>query len=173
MKSFAKLYLKAAALFAMSIVGTGAAVAADLTRVFYPNEAQMAFTVDVPTGWEMTPQEDADGYFEVAGPNGLELSFRVVPGSDIKQAVQDHVDYLEENFSEVQAEEAKEIKINGLDALLMPAKALDEDEVKRDLGAGWFILAGGQIGELWYNVDDSDQAGKAAAIAVLRSLKGK
>lgn len=173
MKSVVKAYLVAAALLATLIIGNATAAAAGLTRVHYPNEAGMVFTVDVPSNWEMTPQEDEEGYFEVAGPNGLELSFRVVPGSDIKQAVEDHVEYLGENFSEVQAEEAKEIKINGLDAILMPAKALDEDEVKRDLGAGWFILVDGHIGELWYNVDDSDQAGKAAAIAVLRSLKGK
>lgn len=145
--------------------------AGDLTRVFYPNQAAPAFIVDVPSDWELTPQEDADGYFEVAGPNDLELSFRVVPGADIKKAVADHIAYLEENFSEIEVADTKEVTINGMDAILLPGKGVDEDDSKRELGAGWFKLKDGQIGELWYNVDDTDGEGKAAASAVLNSLK--
>ena len=128
--------------------------------------------MDVPSDWEMTPQEDEDGYFEVAGPNDLELSFRVVPGADIDKAVKDHVAYLKETFTDIKVEEAKEVKINGLEAILLPGSGVDEDESKRDLGAGWFKLSGGQIGELWYNVEETDEAGKTAAAAVLNSLKG-
>lgn len=149
------------------------APAAGLTRVFYPDEANMAFSVDIPSDWKMIPQEDEDSYFEVEGPNGLELSFRIVPGGDIDKALKDHVAYLEENFTEITMSDAKEVSINGLEAILLPGGGVDEDEVQRDLGAGWFKLPGDQVGELWYNADDSDAAGKQAAIAVLNSLKGK
>lgn len=143
-----------------------------LTHVSYPNATDLAFSVDVPSDWEMTPQEEEDGYFEVAGPNDLELSFRVVPGADIDAAIKAHVDYLKENFTEIEVADPKKVTINGMEAVLLPGTGVDEDESKRELGAGWFKLKGGQIGELWYNVEDSDGEGKAAASAVLNSLKG-
>ena len=147
--------------------------AAGLTTVHYPTQANAQFTVTVPSDWTLIPQgeEGAEDYFEVEGPNGLELSFRVVPGADIEQAVKDHVAYLEENFSEIAMGESRETQINGMDAILLPAKGKDEDDVLRDFGAGWFKLADGAIGELWYNVDASDAAGTKAAIDVLNSLK--
>lgn len=173
MKSAFKTCFAALATLLIAAATLSPAVAADVTRVYYPNQAEMAFTVDVPSDWEMTPQEDEDGYFEVAGPNDLELSFRVVPGADIDAAVADHVTYLKENFTDIKVADAKPVTINGLDAILLPGTGVDEDDSARELGAGWFKLPGGQIGELWYNVDDSDAAGKAAASAVLNSLKGK
>lgn len=149
------------------------AAAAGLTEVHYPTQDDAQFIVDVPSDWTLIPQgeEGAEDYFEVEGPNGLELSFRVVPGANIDQAVKDHIAYLEENFSDVKMAESKETKINGMDAIILPATGKDEDGVARDFGAGWFQLEGGAIGELWYNVDDSDDAGTAAAIAVLNSLR--
>lgn len=147
--------------------------AAGLTTVHYPTQANAQFTVTVPSDWTLIPQgeEGAEDYFEVEGPKGLELSFRVVPGADIDQAVKDHVAYLEENFSEITMGDSRETQINGMDAILLPAKGKDEDGVAREFGAGWFKLADGAIGELWYNVDASDAAGTKAAIDVLNSLK--
>lgn len=149
------------------------ALAGGLTQVYYPSQTDAQFTVAVPSDWTLTPQgeEGADDYFEVEGPNSLELSFRVVPGADIDAAVQAHIAYLQENFSDVSMGEAKETKINGMDAIIMPAKGKDEDGVARDFGAGWFQLADGAVGELWYNVALSDAAGAEAAVAVLNSLK--
>lgn len=147
--------------------------AADLTQVYYPTQAEAQFTVAVPSDWELTPQgvEGAEDYFEVAGPNGLELSFRTVPGADIDAAVQAHIAYLKENFTEIAMGDAHETTINGMEAIILPAKGKDEDGVLREFGAGWFKLGGDAVGELWYNVDDSDSAGKSAAAAVLNSLK--
>lgn len=147
--------------------------AADLTQVFYPSKDATQFTVDVPSAWTLTPQgeDGAEDYFEVEGPNGLELSFRVVPGADIDKAVADHITYLKENFTEITMGDSRETRINGMDAILLPAKGIDEDGVARDFGAGWFQLAGGAVGELWYNVDVTDSAGAASAVAVLNSLK--
>lgn len=144
-----------------------------LTQVYYPTQDQAQFTVAIPSDWELTPQgeEGAEDYFEIEGPNGLELSFRVVPGANIDKAVKDHIEYLRENFTEIELGDSKETKINGMDAIILPAKGLDEDEVARDLGAGWFQLRGGAVGELWYNVEVSDSAGKNAATAVLNSLR--
>ncbi len=173
MNSAFKSCVRALGALLLAATALSPAVAADLTRVVYPNEAEMVFSVDVPSDWEMTPQEDEDGYFEVAGPNDLELSFRVVPGADIDAAVKDHVAYLKENFTDIKVADAKPVTINGLEAILLPGTGVDEDESARELGAGWFKLPGGQIGELWYNVEDGDAAGKAAASAVLNSLKGK
>lgn len=136
MKSMLKTCLIAvgALLFASATIRSAAA--AELTRVYYPNEAEMAFSVDVPSNWKMIPQEDEDGYFEVEGTDGLELAFRVVPGADIKAATTDHIDYLKENFSDIELKDAVEIKINGLEAILLPGLGVDEDDSKRVLGAG-------------------------------------
>ena len=172
MQSVFKTCFVALAALLLAATSVNPALAGDLTRVFYPTEAEMAFTVDIPSDWEMTPQEDEDGYFEVAGPNDLELSFRVVPGADIDAAVADHVAYLKENFTDIKVADAKPVTINGLDAILLPGTGVDEDDSARELGAGWFKLPGGRSGEVWYSVDVTDKAGRAEALAVLRSLKG-
>lgn len=147
--------------------------AGDLTQVYYPTQSAAQFTIAVPSDWTLTPQgeEGAEDYFEVEGPNGLELSFRTVPGADIDAAVQAHIAYLTENFTDIVMGDARETSINGMEAILLPAHGKDEDGAAREFGAGWFKLGGDAIGELWYNVDDADADSKAAAVAVLNSLK--
>ncbi len=127
----------------------------------------------MPSEWTLIAQgeEGAEDYFEVEGPNGLELSFRVVPGADIEKAVEDQIAYLEENFTDITIGESRETRINGMDAIILPAKGKDEDGMARDFGAGWFNLGGGAVGELWYNVALSDNTGAKAAVAGLNSLK--
>ena len=154
---------------------SAAAFAEDLTQVFYPDEESVEFIVMVPSAWEMTAQE-GDGpedYFEVEGPNDLELSFRTVPGADIEKAVEAHIKYLKENFTDIKMEETVETKVNGLEAILLPGSGKDEDGVQREFGAGWFQISEEKIGELWYNVAADDAKGAAAALAVLNSLSGK
>jgi len=148
------------------------AAAMELTRVYYPNQANMAFTVDVPSHWEMTPQDSDAGFFEVEGPFGLELSFRLVPAGDVKAAIEDHVRYLKAHFTEVTMAPAEPKSVNGLEAVVLPGTGVDEFGSDRELGAGWFKLPDGRIGEVWYSVDVTDKAGRAEALAVLRSLKG-
>lgn len=148
------------------------ALAMELTRVYYPNQANAAFTVDVPSHWEMTPQESADGFFEVEGPFGLELSFRLVPGGDVKTAIEDHVKYLNKHFTEVTIADAEPKSVNGLEAVVLPGTGVDEFGSDRELGAGWFKLPDGRIGEVWYSVDVTDKAGRAEALEVLKSLRG-
>ena len=173
MKKTTRPFAVLTSLILLAAMSLTPAWAGDLTQVFYPSQAEAQFTVDVPSAWSLTPQgeDGAEDYFEVEGPNGLELSFRVVPGADIDKAVADHITYLKENFTEITMGDSRETKINGMDAILLPAKGIDEDGVARDFGAGWFQLAGGAVGELWYNVDVTDSAGAASAVAVLNSLK--
>lgn len=149
------------------------AFAGELTQVYYPTQSAAQFTVAVPSDWTMTPQgaDGAEDYFEVEGPNGLELSFRTVPGADMDAAVQAHIAYLKENFTDIAMGDARETSINGMEAILLPAHGKDEDGVAREFGAGWFKLGGDAVGELWYNVDDADADGKSAAVAVLNSIK--
>ncbi len=173
MKATARPFVFMTMLILLAALATPPVWAGGLTQVFYPSQEDTQFTVEVPSDWTLTPQgeEGAEDYFEVEGPNGLELSFRVVPGADIDAAVKDHIAYLKENFTDIALGESKETRINGMDAIILPAKGKDEDGVARDFGAGWFQLGGGAVGELWYNVDVSDAAGTQAAAAVLNSLK--
>lgn len=154
-------------------VAIAPATAATLTQVYYPSQANAQFVVAIPSDWTLTPQgeDGAEDYFEVEGPNGLELSFRVVPGADIDSAVKAHIDYLKENFTDITMGDSKETQINGMNAIILPAHGKDEDDAAREFGAGWFELGAGAVGELWYNVDDTDAAGKTAAAAALNSLK--
>lgn len=166
---FAAAFVCAAALF----VTPAARADGELTRVFYPSQEEAAFTVDIPSGWEMKAQgeEGAEEYFEVGGPNGVELSFRTVPGGDVEAALEKHVAYLKENFSDIKVEEPAKATIGGMEAVLLPATGTDADGSVRDLGAGFFKISDSEAGELWYNVAKTDSAGGAAAVAVLNSIK--
>ena len=160
-------------MFAAWVTAPLALADGELTRVHYPSQAAADFTVDVPSAWKMIPQgeDGAEDYFEVEGPNGLELSFRTVPGGDIQAAITAHVAYLKENFSDIEVGESIETKINGMDTIILPVTGTDEDGSVRDLGGGWFQVSPTVVGELWYNVDKSDEASGAGAVAVLNSLK--
>lgn len=154
---------------------TSAPLLASATRVHYPDQQNTLFTVDTPAGWTLTPQgeEDAEDYFYVSGPNGEELAFRTIDGSDIEAAIEAHVAYLTEHFSNLKLGEAVPTSINGMEAVILPAVGTDEEGSVRDLGSGWFKISANTLGELWYNVDQSNPAGKNAASAVLNSLKGR
>lgn len=149
------------------------ALAEEPTTIAYPTTDAVEFTVVIPAGWKMIQQGDpgAEEFFEVEGPNGLELSFRSIAGAEIEKAVETHVAYLKENFTDVKPAELKEIKIDGQEAILLPAGAKDEDGKVRDTGAGWFKISDAKIGELWWNVEEGDAAGAKAAIEVLNSIK--
>lgn len=172
MKSVLKHCLLVFGALLVAAASIRSAAAMELTRVYYPTEADMAFTVDVPSHWEMTPQERKSGFFEVEGPFGLELSFRLVPGGDVKTAIEDHVKYLNKHFTEVTIADAEPKSVNGLEAVVLPGTGVDEFGSDRELGAGWFKLPDGRIGEVWYSVDVTDKAGRAEALEVLKSLRG-
>jgi len=148
--------------------------AGELTKVFYPNQEEAAFTLLVPSDWNMIPQgeEGAEDYFEVEGPN-LYLSFRIVPDGDLETAIEEHVEYLQEEYTDVEMAEPEEKEINGMEAFLLPAAGKDEDGELRELGSGWFLLdeESELIGELWYDVPADDDDAIAAAVAVLNSLQ--
>lgn len=142
--------------------------------IAYPDTEKTVFTITVPDDWTLTPQGHEDGdedYFYVESEDTT-LAFRLVPGANYEQAMDDHIAYLEEHYTDVKLSDVKEVQINGLDTVLMPAVGTDEDGNRRQLGSGWFMLPGGkQVGELWYDVAIDDKAEEAAAIAVLNSLR--
>lgn len=145
----------------------------ELTRVFYPDQENTSFTVEIPSAWQMKAQgeEGAEEYFEVAGPNGVELSFRTIPDGDVDAAAMRHIEYLKEHFTELNVSEAQPGVIGGMEAVLLPATGTDASGSVRDLGAGFFKISETEAGELWYNVGKTDSAGGAAAVAVLQSIK--
>lgn len=174
MNSSARHFIASSLLYVLAAIASAPAQAdGGMTRVFYPTKDAADFVVDVPSDWKLIPQgeDGAEDYFEVAGPSGLELSFRTVPGADMENAVKDHIAYLNEHFTDVKLGDKLETKINGMDAIILPAVATDEDGSERDIGAGWFLISDKAIGELWYNADNADAATKTAATAVLNSLK--
>jgi|CXWL01.1.fsa_nt_gi hypothetical protein len=174
MNTSARHFIAISMLYVLAAIASAPAQAdGGMTRVFYPTQEAAEFVVDVPSDWKLMAQgeEGAEDYFEVEGPNGLELSFRTVPGADMEKAVKDHIAYLNEHFTDVKLGKQVETKINGMDAIILPAVATDEDDSERDIGAGWFLISDKAIGELWYNVDNADEANKTAASAVLNSLK--
>jgi hypothetical protein len=175
--SFASRFLAfafgAASLALLASAPTIARADGELTRVFYPSQESASFTVDIPSAWQMKSQGEAgaEEYFEVAGPNGVELSFRTIPEGDVDAAIQRHIAYLQENFAEVEVGKPAPATLGGMEGMLLPASGKDAGGSVRDLGAGWFKISDSEAGELFYNVGKSDGAGGAAAVAVLQSIK--
>ena len=123
---------------------------------------------------EIEPAEEEGGYFTLTGPTGAMLSFRTVEGSEegMKDAIADSLAYVKETYSNVQLDDAKDHKVNGLEGFYSTGSGKDKDDGSVVVfGMAWYALEDGSIGEIWFEAGNTDKAGAEAADKILNTFK--
>lgn len=160
----------AALMFAASLTVAPLAHAETLA---YPNADAASFVIDYPGSWEMTPGESVGDYLTLISPNGVTLMLRTIPGEsdDIQQAVKDSIEYVRENYTDVELADPKESEHRGLKGFYLNGTATDSDIGSVRLGMAWYQLNDGTIGEIWFVGSSEDAEGIDEAAAILESLR--
>jgi len=143
--------------------------------ICYPNPDEAVFTVTVPdNSWEFTPSEDESvdgGYCTLERENTI-LYFRTVECSEdaIMDAIEDSVDYLSEEFDEVNIEDPSELTIQGYDALASSGTGLDGDGYSWVFGFAWIFIDDQHIAEIWFESTQDEVANQRAASDILNTF---
>ncbi len=167
------MFLKKSVVVCLAAVSIFAG-AASAGIIAYPTAQKPSFVVDVPDAWELEPAEEEGGFFTVTGPTGVVLSFRAVGGGDLDGAIEESIGFIQENYSNVNLEPAKEAQQHGLSGAFAMGQGKDKSTGKASVFAvAWFELKDGSIGEIWYAADAGDKAGAAAAGKILDSFRAR
>jgi len=166
-----KAWFASAGIFAIGLTLTNPAVAETLG---YPNMEKASFLLDYPEDWAMVPGDNAGDYVSLASPSGVLMQLRAVEGSEsvMDQVIAENVQFLEDNFTKVELDAAKDINTeDGLTGSLLQGTAVDSDKKAVNFAIFYVALPDGKVADIWYSAFKGDAEGSKAAVAVLDSFR--
>ena len=161
--------LLAACLFAISAFAPAPTRADTLA---YPSPDAASFAVDYPSNWEMEPAAEVGDFVTLTGPTGVVVQIRTVPGTEaaLGEAIEAGAEHLGEAFSDVVLDEPQAIEGEHPGSLVV-GHGVNEDGAKVAFAMFYVAIPDGNIAEIWYAVEQGDEAGGKAAEAVLDSFR--
>ena len=167
--------MKKSALLPLLLLLSGllAFVTAQAKTLGYPDVKNASFLVDLPDDWTVEPGESVGDYVHVNSESGVYLAFRTIEGNEdsMKEAIEQSIAFLQENYQEVQVGDAKQVKQAGQEAFLMDGNGKDSEGDKVVFRMAWVALNDGHIGEVWFVAMADDEDGINAAGAALSSFR--
>lgn len=140
-------------------------------QIAYPTVDDALFAITAPDDWELTQAESEEEFFSIEGPTGAILFFRALPG-DLEESIDEHFEYLEEEFKDVNVNEPTEIESQGYASLVANGSGTSkEDDSDWIFGMAWFQFPDGTIAEIWFEAPADDAEGTATAKAILDSFQ--
>lgn len=157
-----------------TLVATGAGLAGTQT-LHYPTEDESMFTIEAPADWEVTGIDEVGEFGTLQNENGSLLQFRAVEcgteeatQAEIESIGDSTVKALEEDYSDVQLGEVKELDFGGRPGFQLSGEGKDKDGNKVEFGSFTIILGPTTIAEIWAAAYPED---KAVAEATLNSFR--
>jgi hypothetical protein len=165
-----KKLLVSAAAFLLIAIAAGAHAAP--VTLYYPEQRGADFSVVVPDSWELEQAEEEGGFFTVTGPTGAQLSFRTIETEDdaIESAIEQSVEWVFENYSDVELDDPEDIVQNGMDGFNMTGTARSEGRPVVIVMA-WLALKSSHLAEVIVVVDANDRRGLEAGERVIKTLR--
>ena len=157
---------------ALLLIVTATAAQAEPVTLYYPQQRGADFSIVVPGNWELEQAEEEGGFFTVTGPTGVQLSFRTIETEDdqIDAAIKQSVEWVFENYSDVDLEDPEDIVQNGMEGFNMTGTAKNgRDRVV--IVMAWLALKRSHLAEVIVVVDAKDRAGLNAAERVIKTLR--
>jgi hypothetical protein len=161
----------AAGVFVVSLTLANTAAAETLG---YPSMEKASFLLDYPDDWAMVPGDNEGDYVSLASASGVSLQLRTVEGSEsvMDQVIAENVQFLEDNFTQVEIGDAKDIDTDGgLTGSLVQGTGIDSDKKAVNFSIFFVTLPDGKIADIWYSAFKGDSEGSKAAAAVLDSFR--
>ena len=151
------------------------------TVISYPTADEATFAVTVPEDWELTPAEEAEDYFLVTGPTGVELWFRsmeVASGEEASAAVEDAMtsgqEWLAEHYEDCEFGEVAEGEREGMPFISLPGKGVHTESGEAvTFTIAFFFMENGSMAEFWGIVPVGDEEGLSSGQEILDSFEAQ
>lgn len=151
-----------------------AAVPSQAAPIYYPDQRNADFSIDVPDNWDLEQADEEGGFFTVTGPTGVQLSFRTIETDDdqIDAAIEQSVEWVFENYDKVEMSDPEDIVQNGMKGFNMTGTARDpQSRDKVVIVMAWLALKRSHLAEVMVIVEPNDKRGLAAAERVIKTLR--
>jgi hypothetical protein len=160
-----------AAVLLFAFVSTAASAAP--VKLYYPDQENADFSIEVPGNWELEQAEEEGGFFTVTGPTGVQLSFRTVRtrNDSIEASMEQSMQWVFDNFEDVELDDPEDVVQNGMEGFNMTGTGTDSNGDTMIIVMGWLALKRTHLAEVLVIVDPSDKAGLAAAERVIKTLR--
>jgi hypothetical protein len=159
-------------LAALLLLAVAAGAHAEPVTLYYPQQRGADFSVVVPGNWDLEQADEEGGFFTVTGPTGAQLSFRTIETDDdeIDAAIDQSVEWVFANYSDVKLDDPEDIIQNGMDGFNMTGTARSEGR-RVVIVMAWLALKRSHLAEVLVVVNANDRKGLDAAERVIKTLR--
>ena len=157
---------------------TAAALAtaqAETKTLHYPTQDETMFSIDAPADWEVTEISEVGDFGTLESGNGSVLQFRAVEceseddaKAEIDAIFDSTAEFLEENYTDIQLEDPKEINVEGQPGAQLTGTGKDKDGDSVQFLSAMIALGPTTVAEVWAAAYADDVP---SAQAVLQSFK--
>jgi len=165
----------AAVIFTMASL---AVARAETKTLHYPTQDTTMFSIDAPAEWEVTEIQEVGEYGSLESENGSVLQFRAVECASEQEAIKEiesiadsTPEFLQENYTDIQLGEPKDITIEGKPGSQLTGTGKDKEGNAVEFLTAIVLLGPTTVAEVWAAVFPEGNNDLAAAQAVLQSFK--
>lgn len=148
---------------------------AENKTLHYPTQDATMFSIDAPADWEVTEIQEVGDFGSLESANGSVLQFRAIECASEDEARKEidaifdsTAEFLEENYTDIQLDEPKEITIEGQPGAQLTGTGKDKDGNPVQFLSAMIALGPTTVSEVWAAAYPDDVP---AAQAVLQSFK--
>ena len=162
------------------MLGTGSALAETL---YYPNQKNVEFTLEVPDDWDQSKEKDDDGILRitVTGDNGAAFQVAktdITSENDLESFIADTIkgtrDYLKENYKDVKFENPKIVEKDdnaGVATYVGGGKAISKDDGKVYVFESVLVAGKERVIEFWLESAEDDKEAGMQLEEIAKSFK--
>ena len=151
---------------------------AETKALHYPTQDETMFSIDAPAGWEVTEIESVGDFGSLESENGSVLQFRAQEfdtedeaKQEVDSIVESTFEFLEENYTDINLEDPKEITIEGQPAMQVTGAGKDKEGNAVQFLSATIVLGPKKVAEVWAAVFPEGNNDLEAAQSVLQSFK--
>lgn len=163
---------------ALSAAASSITAQAETKTLHYPTQDATMFSIDAPADWEVTEIEAVGDFGSLESENGSVLQFRAQEfetedeaKQEVDSIVESTFEFLQENYTDINLEDPKEITIEGQPGMQVAGVGKDKDGNAVQFLSATIVLGPKTVAEVWAAVFPEDTNDLEAAQSVLQSFK--
>jgi len=151
---------------------------AETKTLHYPTQDETMFTIEAPGDWEVTEIESVGDFGSLESENGSVLQFRAQEfetedeaKQEVDSIVESTFEFLQENYTDINLEDPKEITIEGQPGMQVTGAGKDKEGNSVQFLSATIVLGPKTVAEVWAAVFPEGNDDLEAAQSVLQSFK--
>ncbi|MFM8459097.1 MAG: hypothetical protein ACKOB0_09155 [Chthoniobacterales bacterium] len=163
---------------ALFAAGSSITAQAETKTLHYPTQDASMFSIEAPADWEVTEIKETGDFGSLESENGSVLQFRAQQfdsADEAKKEIDSVVDstlgFLQENYTDINLEEPKEITIEAKPGMQVTGVGKDKEGNAVQFLSAIVALGPTTVAEIWAAVFSEGNNDLEAAQSVLQSFK--